>query len=204
MQRAVLGEDVWRALTDASRAAELPLASSEYGMVMSDLIPKSVRTGLAARASNWDIGQNHRLPRERWSRVVDAALEEPWNLGYLLVAEGGLVALASSLEIPKGTLSKNFDTWSEHGLIKHFYGPGGRSRPPLVAVELPLLNEHLVWFARGMFRTRAQFKGAITIKQLYYLLWNAVERQRIPYAVETRAQAEQVISDLKAGRQPKA
>ncbi|MCA9312646.1 MAG: hypothetical protein KDA21_15635 [Phycisphaerales bacterium] len=46
--------------------------------------------------------------------------------------------------------------------------------------------------------------GAITIKQLYYLLWNAVERQRIPYAVETRAQAEQVISDPKAGRQPKA
>ncbi|MCA9312645.1 MAG: hypothetical protein KDA21_15630 [Phycisphaerales bacterium] len=63
----------------------------------------------------------------------------------------GFVPLA---DIKKGTMSRNFDTWSEHGLINRFYGPGGRSRPPLVAVELPLLNEH-VWFSRGMFRTRA-------------------------------------------------
>lgn len=168
------------------------------GLSLHDALPPKTLAKIAEKAAAWKIGQRRKNPQLVWRYFVEEATDNPWNLGTVVLPEGGLPVLADAWGLDGSTLWRTIGRWERKGLVSATKGAGGRRVRPTVAVEIPLLADHLVWLSWHRLRILQGSESDLpTMKQVYALLWDALERQVLPYGVETYEDAQALVARLR-------
>jgi len=129
--------------------AEAALHVASVGEAADLLRPKTRRT-IAAAVAAWPLAANRAATRAKWAALVDEATRRLRTLGIVEIHHGGAPALARQLidsDRPEGGFLRSLDHWEQRGLIKRYYGEKTTHHPPLIAVQIPLLTETLLWTA---------------------------------------------------------
>ncbi len=80
--------------------------------------------------------------------MVDEATARPEQVGFVL-PDGGLKDLAERLGVPQRTLSGHLETWrrTRPRMVQVFAGRKSRGVAPLVAVQIPVATDLVLWAA---------------------------------------------------------
>ena len=117
------------------------------------LVPRSIMRGIAAGCSRApDLRRSNplksRQQRTLWAHLVDEATARPEQVGFVL-PDGGLKDLAERLGVPQRTLSGHLETWrrTRPRMVQVFAGRKSRGVAPLVAVQIPVATDLILWAA---------------------------------------------------------
>ena len=152
----VIGGTVFPMSTPApfqAHAAHFEAIREATGKSPDALVPRSIMRGIAAgcsrapglRRSN---PLKSRQQRALWAHLVDEATARPEQVGFVL-PDGGLKDLAERLGVPPRTLSGHLETWrrTRPRMVQVFAGRKSRGVAPLVAVQIPVATDLVLWAA---------------------------------------------------------
>lgn len=124
------------------------------GRTPDSLVPRSIMRGIAAGVSQApslrksNPMKSHQQ-RSLWARLADEAAARPEQVGFVLLGEGGRAELAERLGVPHRTLTTRLDAWrrTRPRLIVSYSGRRKAGGAPLVAVQLPVVSDLVLWAA---------------------------------------------------------
>ncbi len=169
----------------------------------NDVLPRGTLTKLGEIAGAcWRLPSERPEMRQRWTALARAAVERPRDSGFIRVPSGGIPRLAERLGVPESSLCRSLTAWEGYGhpslVRRHRSSIGGRSIRPVIYVDIPLLGELMRWLAERHLEQCLEVRGALTWKQIHFLVLNAAECQQLPWHLpNTRGDATLLIGEIK-------
>lgn len=194
----------WRDEQQRARDLGLGISSSQAQEVAAtarrqQILGPKIRRQIADAAARLNP-INGRTAQAKWDRLLALATAKPGSLGFVPVGDHGTTSLALKLSTSSGNVSTMLARLEGDGLIVTYGRWETARRPRLVAVQVPLLTDALVWLAQRRYWDLSKGGPANTMRSVDALNLACeclARRSAPPQHLVTQADAENYLRRLR-------
>ena len=145
-------EQEWHARQERARQLALGIDYSQAREVAAakgrnQILGPAQRKAIARAASHLNP-INGRTAQARWDKLLTLGTDKPGSLGFVAVGTKGTVSLGATLGTSSGHVSEMLKRLQNEGLVITYRQHPAVRRPRLVALQVPLVTDWLVWLAQ--------------------------------------------------------